>query len=133
MEKLGKHVTDEEIKHALFCICPWKAPGPDGFPVEFYQKAWHVVGRKVYEFVKKMWESPSEIAIINQTYIRLIPKMNHPKFVSQFRLISLCNAIYKVVSKVLVERLKVSIPKLVSPNKSRFVLGRNIHENIIMA
>ncbi|MCH81151.1 putative non-LTR retroelement reverse transcriptase, partial [Trifolium medium] len=114
-------------------MSPWKAPGPDGFPAGFYQKSWGIVGKSVCDFVKKVWNEPSVIASVNQTDICLIPKVDHPESVSQFRPISLCNAIYKVVSKVMVERLKVHIPKLVSPFQTDFVSGQNIHENIIIA
>lgn len=71
--------------------------------------------------------------MVNQTDICLIPKVRQPEFVNQFRPISLCDTIYKVVSKVIVERLKSCIPKLVSPYQTGFVPGRNIHENIIVA
>jgi hypothetical protein len=111
---------------------PWKAPGPDGFPAGFFQKSWSIVGASVYDFVVKVWSNPSAIATVNQTDICLIPKIARPEFVNQFRPISLCNTIYKVVSKIMVERLKDYIPKLVSPFQAGFVPGRNIHENILL-
>ncbi|CAI8595323.1 unnamed protein product [Vicia faba] len=67
-------------------MSPWKAPGPDGFPARFYHK-------------------PSDIMHINKTDICLIPKVNQPQNVSQFCLISLCNAVHKVLRKILVNRL----------------------------
>lgn len=117
----------------MFCMNPWKSLGPDGFPIGFYQKSWNIVNRKVCEFVKKTWENPSELKLVNKSNICLIPKTNHLEFVNQFRLISLCNVIYKVVSKVIVERLKDNIPKLVSPFQIGFMLGQDIHKNIIVA
>lgn len=84
-------------------------------------------------FAKEVWDSSSKLAIVNQTDICLIPKKHHPQNVNHFRPISLCNVIYKTVSKVLVERLKASIQNLVSPFQSGFALGRNIHENVIVA
>ncbi|WJX55356.1 Protein DETOXIFICATION 41 [Trifolium repens] len=111
---------------------PWKAPGPDGFQAGFYQQSWDIVGPSVCDFVQKVWRMPSTIAMVNQTDICLIPKVDHPELVTQFRPISLCNTIYKIVSKVIVARLKNYIPKLVSPFQTGFVPGRNIHENIVV-
>jgi hypothetical protein len=70
---------------------------------------------------------------VNQTDICLIPKTTNPEFINQFRPISLCNTIYKVVSKVMLERLKEYIPMIVSPYQAGFVPGRSIHENIVVA
>jgi hypothetical protein len=77
-----------------------------GWLAGFYQKSWEIFGETVCDFVKKVWQMPSEIANVNQTDICLIPKIPHPEYVKQFRPISLCNTNYKIVSKVVVERLK---------------------------
>jgi hypothetical protein len=83
-----------------------------------------MVKGKVCEFVKQVWETPSAISEANKTDICLIPKVPHPEFVHQFRPISLCNTIYKIVSKVIVERLKEHIPMLVSPFQTLWYLRR---------
>ncbi|GAU43826.1 hypothetical protein TSUD_399190 [Trifolium subterraneum] len=133
IRNLAGPVQDQEIKYAMFSMSPWKAPGPDGFPAGFYQKSWGTVGNNVCDYVRRVWNNPSEIAAVNKTDICLIPKVDHPDRVSQFRPISLCNSIYKVISKVVVERLKGHMSNLVSPFQTGFVPGRNIHENIIVA
>ncbi|MCI01519.1 hypothetical protein A2U01_0022546 [Trifolium medium] len=133
MKALAAPLTNEEVKHAVFSMSPWKAPGPDGFPAGFYQKSWGIVGGSVCDFVRKVFTTPGEIGAVNKTDICLIPKVPHPEVVTQFRPISLCNTNYKIVSKVIVERLKVCIPMLISPYQIGFVPGRSIHENIVVA
>jgi hypothetical protein len=76
---------------------------------------------------------PGLIADVNKTDICLIPKVDNPEYITQFRPISLCNTHYKIVSKVIVERLKDCIASIISPYQTGFVLGRNIHENIVVA
>jgi hypothetical protein len=133
LEMLNAPITNDEVRKAIFVMNPWKAPGPDGFPAGFYQKSWSFVGEHVCDFVRLVWSNPSKISEVNQTDICLIPKIQSPEYISQFRPISLCNTIYKVVSKVVVERLKDCIPIIISPYQTGFVPGRNIHENIIVA
>lgn len=79
------------------------------------------------DFVKQVWANPSCIAEVNQTDICLIPKVNQPQIVAQFHPISLCNTLYKVVNKVIVDRLKNYIASLVSPYQTDFASGRLIH------
>ncbi|MCH87793.1 ribonuclease H, partial [Trifolium medium] len=125
VQELSCQISKEEIKNA--------APGPDGYPAGFYHRNWKVVEQSLCSFISQMWNSPSIIASINQTDICLIPKLDKPEFVNQFRPISLCNVSYKIITKIIVNRLKPLIPNIISPYQTGFVPTRNIHENIIVA
>ncbi|MCH81869.1 putative ribonuclease H protein [Trifolium medium] len=132
LQQIHCDIEDDEIKRAVFSMSPWKAPGPDGFPAGFYQKSWNTVGRSVCDYVKQVWTNPLLLRDVNCTDICLIPKVEHPEYIHQFRPISLCNTIYKIVSKVLTNRIKNTITKVVSPHQTGFIPGRSIHENIVV-
>jgi hypothetical protein len=100
--RLASSLNDDEIKKALFDMSPWKAPGPDGYPAGFYQQAWDIVGSSIISFIRQAWLQPDILKTVNHTNICLIPKTGHPEFVNQFRPIFLCNTLYKIVSKVVV-------------------------------
>lgn len=70
---------------------------------------------------------------LNETYICLIPKADRPQNVTKFRPISLCNVVYKIVSKVLANRLKGILPAVIDESQSAFVPGGQIMDNVLVA
>ena len=67
---------------------------------------------------------------LNHTFIALISKIENPVQTNQFRLISLCSTIYKIIAKILINRLRPLLNKIVSPLQSAFIHGRSILDNI---
>jgi len=119
----------EEVDQALSQMHPLKSIGPDGFGVCFYQKHWPTVGLEVRKSILDFLNSDCFYAGINVTYITLIPKLASASSMSEFRPSSLCNVIYKLIAKVLANRLKRVLPAFISPFQSAFVLGRLITDN----
>jgi hypothetical protein len=131
--KLCADFSDKEIADALFQIGPLKAPGPDGFPARFFQRNWGLLKEETIPAVKAFFTTGVMPAGVNDATIVSIPKVDHPKNVTDFRPISLCNVIYKVVAKCLVNRLRPILDEIVSPNQSAFVPGRLITNNALLA
>jgi hypothetical protein len=129
-DKICMDFSDKEISDALFQIGPLKAPGPDGFPARFLQG---VLKEEVIAGVKEFFRTGIMPDGVNETTIVLIPKVDEPETMAQFRPISLCNVVYKVVSKCLVNRLRPLLDDIISEAQSVFVPGRLITDNAMLA
>ncbi|XP_058757456.1 uncharacterized protein LOC131630719 [Vicia villosa] len=125
--------TAAEVKTALFQMHPLKAPGPDGLPALFYQKFWHIVGSDICKLVLDILNNQKHPGIINNTHIALIPKCKTPTKPKDFRPISLCNVVMKLVSKVIANRLKIFLPEIIDEEQSAFVKDRLIMDNALIA
>ena len=130
---LNKPYTAEEVLKALHHVAPLTALGPDGMSPIFYKSFWHIVGKDVTEVVLSALKSGTIPDSINSTFIALIPKIKDPRKVSDFRPISLCNVVYKLIAKVLVNLLKLILPYVVSDSQSAFLSGRLITDNVLVA
>lgn len=132
-DMLNKPFDYEEVKTAIFQMGPSKAPGPDGMNANFFQKHWHIIGQEVAEYVIDVINGDREMASLNATHIVLIPKVKNPMSMSKYRPISLCNVIYKIISKMAANRMKLILPDIVSHNQSAFTTGRLITDNTLVA
>ena len=114
---LESPITDAEIKNVVFMLGAQKAPGPDGIHAFFYQKFWRIVKQDIFIVVKAFFHSGFLLKSLNHSFITLIPKINSLEEVSHFRPISLCNVNYKIIFKLLVNRLKPFMDSLITFSK----------------
>ncbi|WCJ29110.1 LINE-1 retrotransposable element ORF2 protein [Euphorbia peplus] len=126
-------VSVEDFRQTLFDMSPNKAPGIDGLPAAFYQRHWGIVKDSLCSFVLNCLSGIEDIASVNQTLLVLIPKIANPVSFMQFRPISLCNVMYKLITKIIANRLQLLLPKIIAPTQCSFVPGRQIIDNIVMA
>lgn len=110
-----------------------KAPGPDGFNVDFFKHSWDIVGPLVSMAVKDFFNKDKLLREINTTILALVPKIPNATDVNDYRPIACCNTIYKCITKILANRLASFLPTLVSPPQNAFVKGRQISDNILLA
>lgn len=99
----------------------------------FFQSNWAIIGKSIYEKVARVLKDGPLDTNLNNTPISLIPKVPKSITFKQFRPITLCTVIYKIITKVIANRLKYYIPILVGSNQTSFVPGRRITHNIIIA
>ncbi|KAL0014227.1 hypothetical protein SO802_001296 [Lithocarpus litseifolius] len=130
---LTREFTKADVDFALKQMAPLKAPGPDGMPPIFYQHYWHLIGNDVARAVLFCLQHGHFPPDLNHTYLTLIPKFNKPEQVTEFRPIALCNVLYKLVSKVLANRLKKILPLIISETQSAFQSDKAISDNILVA
>uniref|UniRef100_A0A2N9GX50 CCHC-type domain-containing protein n=1 Tax=Fagus sylvatica TaxID=28930 RepID=A0A2N9GX50_FAGSY len=123
-QTLDAPLSIEEIKSSLWSLKPFKAPGPDGLHPGFFQRCWHIISDSVVKEVSHIFNCGRMPHYLNRTLISLIPKCPGPESLTQFRPISLCNTVYKIVTKAIVARIRPLLSNLISPFQAAFVPGR---------
>lgn len=114
--KLAEPISMEEIKSACWSMALEKAPSLDGYNNPFFKKAWLVSGEEVSKAILEFFDTGSLMREINSTYPALIPKCQSPPHMKEFRPISCCNLLYKIIAEVLANRLKPLMPSIISNN-----------------
>ncbi|XP_074365287.1 uncharacterized protein LOC141706422 [Apium graveolens] len=109
-----------------------KASGPDGYSACFFKKAWPVIGVDICLDVQDFFRTGKLLKEVNATLISLIPKVEYPSVVGQFRPIALCNVLYKCITKIIADRIKDCLGSLVDDTQNAFIPGRRISDNILL-
>nr|CAD1828059.1 unnamed protein product [Ananas comosus var. bracteatus] len=125
--------TMDEVKTGVFSCAPDKAPGPDGFPMLFFQRFWHTLKDDIFDVFSSFYDGPLNLSDINKSWICPIPKKATVETARDLRPISLIHSVTKIISKVLATRLQLVMDKLVNPFQTAFIKGRHILDNFYTA
>lgn len=129
---LKRKIEQMEVEEIVFQMEKGKAPGPDGFRIDFFQNCWDLVKEELWEVVEESRRTKRVLKDFNATFLSLIPKEQGADSPGKFQPISLCNVVLKIITKVMENRLKLILPELVSREQSGFVEGRQALEGIIL-
>lgn len=121
-----------DMKKIVFKINRIWSPGPDGFGSCFYIAAWGIVGQDVTSAVLDFFQSSKILSQLNSTSIALVPKIESLEFANQFRQISCCYVIHKIILEMICSRLRKAISHIVATNQSAFVEGRSMMHNVLL-
>ncbi|GKU95921.1 hypothetical protein SLEP1_g9218 [Rubroshorea leprosula] len=130
---LTAEFSKEEVKAAVWNCNGSKSPGPDGFNFNFIKKMWPTIKQDIVDFVKEFWANGRLVKGSNSSFIVLIPKKESPQGLGDYRPISLVGCLYKIISKLLANRLRKVMPTIISQNQSAFVGKRFIADGIVIA
>eukprot|EP00253_Pinus_taeda_P005298 PITA_05298 len=130
---LNRPVLEEEVSEVINEMQNGKAPSPNGFNVDFFKACWEIVKHDILEVVEDSRRSKKVLKALNASFIAFIPKQENDMTPEGFRPITLCNVVYKIISKVIANRLKPLLPFLISEEQTGYMEGRQILNNIIQA
>jgi hypothetical protein len=130
---LDRPFEESEIVHVVQGCNGDKAPGLDGFSLAFFQQCWGVVSKDMLVVCHEFHEYCSFERSLNATFISLIPKKHGADEIKDFRPISLVGGMYKIIAKLLANRLSVVLGNIISPSQNAFVKGRQILDSVLIA
>lgn len=110
-----------------------KAPGIDGFNAHFFKRSWHIIGKEVVAAVQQFFVDGYLPTELNVALVTLLPKCDNADRIKNFRPISCCSVLYKIISKILANRLKEVLGSIIGKAQSAFVPGRLIFDNILLS
>jgi hypothetical protein len=130
---LEEPFEEREVREVIKGMDRDKAPGPDGFSMAFFQDCWEVVKGDFMAVFEEFHARGEFVKSINSTFISHIPKTQGAKEIKDFHPISLVGGVYKIISKVLANRMRRVMDKIISKPQNAFVKGRQILDSILIA
>jgi hypothetical protein len=130
---LERPFEEEEILQAMSNMNDDKAPCPDGFPMSFFHVCWPILRADLLAIFSEFHEFGSFQRSLNATFLTLIPKKANAVEIRDFRPISLVSSVYKILAKVLANRLSGVLDTIISPSQNTFVHGRQMTDSVLVA
>ncbi|KAL5545374.1 hypothetical protein UlMin_005061, partial [Ulmus minor] len=124
---------EEEIKKAVFEIDREKSPGPDGYTGAFFQDCWGILKNDMVKIFEEFHRNGKVCGNMNHTFLCLIPKKLDVQQVKDFRPISLVSGLYKILAKLLANRLREVLEETISMAQGAFVHNRQILDVVLVA
>eukprot|EP00253_Pinus_taeda_P033452 PITA_33452 len=132
-EELSIPISKEEVEAAMKIMAKDKSPGPDGWTIELFLFFFDLIGSEITDVVEESRQKGEVYNPFNSTFLALIPKKDDPENFEDFRPISLCNCIYKIIAKVIAIRIVPILSRNISMEQFGFLNGRQIHKAIGVA
>jgi hypothetical protein len=130
---LTRPFLEAEVKDAVWDCDSFKSPGLDGVNFVFFKDFWIELKGDVMRFMSEFHRNGKLTKGINSTFIALIPKVDSPQRLNEFRPISLVGSLYKILANVLANRLRLVIGSVISESQTAFVKDRQILDGILIA
>ena len=130
---LDRPFDKEEVFGVISDFMGDKALGPDGFSMAFFQSCWCILKAEIMAVFQNFHTQAVFEKSLNTSFLALIPKKVEAVKIKDFRPISLVDGIYKIISKVLANRLRRVAPKLISDSQNAFVKSRQILDSFLIA
>lgn len=125
--------SEDEIKAAVWDCGSDKSPGSDGFNFRFIKEFWNTIKPEICAFIHEFYESGKLVRGFNPSFVTLIPKVENPVQLKDYRPISLISSMYKILAKLLARRLSPVLQKVISESQSAFLPSRNIADGILIS
>jgi len=132
-DMLANKITKEEIKTVVWDCESNKSPGPDGFNFNFIKKFWGLIKEDTVRAVTCFHSDGSWLKGTNASFISLIPKVDNPQSIDEYRPISLVGSVYKIISKFLAKRLQKILHKVINIKQSAFIENRGSLDKVVVA
>ncbi|GKV37508.1 hypothetical protein SLEP1_g45534 [Rubroshorea leprosula] len=125
--------TEKDIQNAVWDCDSTKSPSPDGFNFRFIKTMWEEIKQDVIGFVQEFHEHGKLVRGSNSSFITLIPKVENPQRIEEYRPISLIGAMYKILAKLLANRLRKVLDKIIGEQQMAFIEGRQLMDGVVIA
>jgi len=130
---LIKPFWTDEVKDVVWDCDNFKCLGPEGITFGFIEEFWDMLKEDVMRFLVEFHRNGKLTKGINSTFIARIPKVDNPQSLNDFRPISLVGSLYKILAKVLANRLRLIIGSVISDTQTNFIKGHQILDGILVA